>query len=195
MYYHGVINGLVDEKILSILKEKEINSASRRKSTNSIGFNENDYISLCKYLGEETYKEHENNAFHKYILNNFCFIISEDLEVETPIFIENASTMNRFELMNMRIRNPNKRFSDMIDERQVYYVIPLEKIVAIGIPYNKKPVVGNLIKLSSFTYFTPDEYLDFIGKIESMAADLNIPIVDSSDPNFALVFEEKSKTK
>lgn len=127
MYYHGVINGLVDEKILAIFNDREISSASKRNSTNSIGFNENDYISLCKYLGEEVYKEHTNNAFHRYILNNFCFIISDDIEAETPVFIENASTMNRFELMNMRIKNPNKRFSDIIDERQARYFIPFEK--------------------------------------------------------------------
>ncbi len=195
MYYHGVVNGLVDEKLLDILKDREISSASKRMLVNRIGFNEGDYISLCKYMGEEVYKSHPNNAFNKYIIDNFCFIISDDIEVEKPVYIEDASTMNRFDLMKLRTDNPDKRFSDLIDEYQARYFIPFEKVIAIGIPYHRTPTISNLIKLSNFTYFTPDEYSEFISKIESIAEDYGIPVVDSSNPEFMLEFEERRRAK
>lgn len=195
MYYHGVINGLVDKKILSILQDREIRSASKRNSVNSVGFNENDFISLCEYMGEEVYKNYPNNAFSKYIVGNFCFVIADDIDVQKPEFIENASTMDRFALMKLRIEHPEKRFSDIIDERQAHESVPFDKIVAIGIPYKKMPTVSNLIKLSAFTYFTPSEYVEFIGEVERQAASLGIPVVDSSSPEFALTFEENKNVK
>ena len=67
MYYHGVINGLVKEKILSILKDREINSARSRNINNKIGFNGIDYISICCYFGQDIYNKYHNNAFNKYV--------------------------------------------------------------------------------------------------------------------------------
>ena len=67
MFFHGVINGLVDQKILQILKDGKIKSAAKRNNINNRGFNEMDYISVCEYLGEDIYKDNPNNAFHKYL--------------------------------------------------------------------------------------------------------------------------------
>ena len=189
MFFHGVINGLVDQKILQILKDGKIKSAAKRNNINNRGFNEMDYISVCEYLGEDIYKDNPNNAFHKYILDNFCFIIS-DIDVEMPIFIKDGATMNRFELIKLKNNNPDKRYSDIIDERQVKDEISLSKVIAIGIPYHPTMVDG-YIKLSSFTFMTPKEYQEFVHKIESYAQGLGITIVDSSNPHFVETISNK----
>lgn len=196
MYFHGVINGLVNKKVLEILRDQEIKSARKRNDVNNVGFNENDFISICEYLGEDIYADYPNNAFHKYILNNFCFIISNDIDCEMPIFIPNAATMNRFELIKLRRENPKRRFSDIIDERQVRDSIPFDKVIGIGIPYGLEEENG-FIKLSSFTFLTPDEFQEFIRTIENYAAMLGIKVVNSSDPTFSLTFKtnELKKTK
>ena len=196
MYFHGVINGLVNKKVLEILRDQEIKSARKRNDVNNVGFNENDFISICEYLGEDIYADYPNNAFHKYILNNFCFIISNDIDCEMPIFIPNAATMNRFELIKLRRENPKRRFSDIIDERQVRDSIPFDKVIGIGIPYGLEEE-NDFIKLSSFTFLTPDEFQEFIWTIENYAAMLGIKVVNSSEPTFPLTFKtnELKKTK
>lgn len=194
MYYHGIVNGLVDKKIISILNDKEIKSASRSGYTKKIGFNENDFISISTYLGEEVYEKYPNNAFHKYILNNFCFVIDESIPAIQPVFLENAKTMNPFELFALKRENPDKRFSDIIDERQVKDYISFDKIVAIGIPYNLQPIDG-FIKLSDFCYLTVDEFLKLIKTVEEYASSLNIPIVDSTNKDLGFMFETKENKK
>ena len=194
MYFHGVINGLVTKKFLEIIRDREIKSAAKRNDVNNTGFNENDYISVCEYLGEDVYEKYPNNAFHKYVLNNFCFVISSDIEVEMPIFIPDASTMNRFDLIKLRRENPLKRFSDIIDERQVKDSIPFDKIKAIGIPYGLEEVDG-FIKLSSFTFLTEEEFQKFVSTIENYAATLGIKVFNSSDPSFPLTLKDKGLKK
>ncbi len=194
MYFHGVINGLVTKKVLEIIRDREIKSATKRNDVNNTGFNENDYISVCEYLGEDVYDNYPNNAFHKYVLNNFCFVISSDIEVEMPVFIPDASTMNRFDLIKLRRENPDKRFSDIIDERQVKDSIPFDKIKAIGIPYGLEEVDG-LIKLSSFTFLTKEEFQEFIETLERYAATLGIKVFNSSDPSFPLTLKDKGLKK
>lgn len=190
MYYHGIVNGLVDKKVLNILNSREIKSASRLGYSKKIGFNENDYISICSYLGEEVYAKYPNNAFHKYILNNFCFIIDSSITVEQPVFLENAKSMSVFELFNLKRNNPDKRFSDIIDELQVINYIPFEKVISIGIPYNLEPING-FIKLSDFCILTSEEFLNLIKTVEEYAQNLGIEVVDSTNPDLGLMFEGK----
>ena len=194
MYFHGVINGLVTKKVLEIIRDREIKSATKRNDVNNTGFNENDYISVCEYLGEDVYDNYPNNAFHKYVLNNFCFVISSDIEVEMPVFIPDASTMNRFDLIKLRRENPDKRFSDIIDERQVKDSIPFDKVLAIGIPYGLEEVDG-FIKLSSFTFLTKEEFQEFIETLERYASTLGIKVFNSSDPSFPLTLKDKGLKK
>lgn len=194
MYYHGIVNGLVDKKILNILRDKEIRSASRMGYSKKIGFNENDFISISAYLGEEVYEKHPNNAFHRYILNKFCFVLDDSLPVEQPVFLENAKTMNPIEFFNLKRTNPDKRFSDIIDEVQAKDFIPFDKVVAIGIPYNLQPVDG-FIKLSDFCYLTNDEFLALINTVEEYASSLGITVVDSTNPDLGLMFENKKMQK
>ncbi len=194
MYYHGVVNGLVDKKVLDILKKREISSASRLGYTKRIGFNENDFISICSNMGEEVYGTGVNNAFNKYIKNNFCFVISDSIKAEKPVYVPNASKMGVLELFNLRQNNPDKRFSDIIDEYQVKDYISFENIVAIGIPYNLK-IEDGYIRLSKFCSLTADEFLELINKVESVASDLGILVVDSSSKEFATMFDEEKKVK
>ena len=188
MYYHGVVNGLVDKKVLDILEKREISSATRMGLTKRIGFNENDYVSICSNMGEEVYSSGVNNAFNKYIKNNFCFVISDSIEVEKPVYIPDASKMGVLELFNLRRDNPDKRFSDIIDECQVRDFISFEDIVAIGIPYNLKAHDG-YIRLSNFCSLTTDEFVELINKVEEIAGEMGIPVVDSSSLAFGKMFE------
>lgn len=194
MYYHGVVNGLVDKKVLDILKKREISSAARMGVNKRIGFNGNDYVSICSNMGEEVYSTGVNNAFNKYIVNNFCFVIDDDIEVQKPEYIPDASKMGALELFNLRRNNPDKRFSDIIDEFQVRDCIPFDKVVAIGIPYNLK-VQDGVIKLSNFCLLTVSEFLDLVGKVEKEGSELGIPVVDSSSKEFITMFEEEKKIK
>ncbi len=93
--------------------------------------------------------------------------------------------MNRFELIKMRRENQDKCFSDLIDERQVRDSIPLNQVIAIGIPYQLKSV-DCFYKLSSFTYLSLSEYQEFLKQIETYAKEIGSDIVDSSNPTFPL---------
>ena len=194
MYYHGVVNGLVDKKVLDILKKREISSAARLGYTKRIGFNENDFISVCSNMGEEVYNTGVNNAFNKYIKNNFCFVIDDSIEVEKPEYIPNASKMGTLELFNLKRNNPNKRFSYIVDEYQVKDYISFDKVVAIGVPYGLKVQDGEII-LSNFCYLKPEEFLELIGKVEKIAEELGIPVVDSSSKEFLTMFDGEKKIK
>lgn len=80
MYYHGIVNGLVTDKVVKIFERGEISSTARLGGSKKIGFNENDYISVCVNHGDEVYDKNPNNAFRKYILNHFCFVIDDSVE-------------------------------------------------------------------------------------------------------------------
>ncbi len=185
---------MVDKKVLDILEKREISSATRMGVRKSIGFNENDYVSICSNMGEEVYSTGVNNAFNKYIKNNFCFIIDEAIEARKTIYLPDVSKLGTLELFNLRRENPGKRFSDIIDEYHVRDCISLDKVIAIGIPYNLKPIDG-YIKLSNFCFMTIDEFLAFIKKVEEYAENLGLKIVDSSVPEFELMFEDKKIKK
>lgn len=189
MYYHGVVNGLVTDKILKILDGREIASMSRLGASKRIGFNENDYISVCVNLGEDVYSKYPNNAFNKYIVDHFCFVIEEDIPAIKTEYID-TSGISAFDLNRLKSNNPNKRFSDIIDEYQVRDCIPIEKIIAIGIPYDIEETNG-FIKLSNFCFLTRDEFLDFIKQVEGISNDLGLKIVNSSSNEFKSLFNNK----
>lgn len=191
MYYHGVINGLVDKKLLSIFERGEISSSKRMGINKNNGFNEGEFISLCKNLGEEVYNKYpNNNAFNKYIVDNFCFIIDEDISASEVEFIPEAKDMSALDLFNLKRNNKDKRFSDLVDEYQAYDYIPLSHVVALGIPYDKE-VVNGYVKLSSFCMLTVDEFRELIKKVEDKANKLGIKIINSSDYDVITKFESK----
>lgn len=192
MYYHGVINGLVDQKIVGMLTEGEIKSASKRNDGYNNGFNDMDYISVCEYLGEDVYESHPNNAFHTYVANHFCFIMSDDIEAQEPSLLSREETSDRFGLMRRRLQHPEERFSDLIDERQIRDTVPVDKVIAIGIPYNLEAKDG-FVKLSSFSYLTMEEFANLVHFVEELASSLGIDVVDSSDPGFPRVLQNRRR--
>lgn len=183
MYFHGVINGMVDKKVLDILTTREIKASKKMNSNKMISFNGDEHVSICTYLGDEVYAKYPNNAFYKYIMNHFCFIIRDNIVVEKPIFIEDMCGMNSLEIFNLQKNNPDKRFSDIIDELQVKGNIPFANVMGIGIPYNLEMING-FIKLSDFCFLTKEEFLNFIKEVEKLASDLGLIIYDSSSPLF-----------
>lgn len=190
-YFHGVANGLVDKKVIYILNKREISSARRLGIPKRIGFNEEDFVSVCSNMGQEFYDTGINNAFNKYIVNHFCFIIDGSIEVCKPEFIPEASKMSTLDLFNLKRNNPDKRFSDIIDEYQVRECIPFDNVIAIGIPYSLGSKHGQ-IKLSDFCYLTETEFLELIEKVERIASDLGIPIVDSASLEFVTMFSDSA---
>lgn len=190
MYYHGVVNGLVDKKILSILDKREISSTRRMGISKKIGFNEDDFISICSNMGDEVYSTGVNNAFNKYIVNHFCFVIDDSIKAEKPEYIPDASKMNALDLFNLKRNNPDKRFSDIIDEYQVRDCISFDDIVAIGIPYGLKPKDESIV-LSNFCFLTVDEFMELVKRVEEVAIELGIPVVDSSSLDFKTMFENR----
>lgn len=192
-YYHGVVNGLVNDKVVKIFESGEIASAARLGGSKRIGFNENDFISVCVNLGDEVYDKHSNNAFRKYILNHFCFVIDENVVAEKTEYIPDAEKMSAFLLHNLKMSNPDKRFSDIIDEYQIRDYVPLEKVVAFGIPYNLEEKDG-FIKLSNFCYLTREEFDSFVRMVEGMARDINLKVLDSSSDDFGEYFNNRSKS-
>lgn len=194
MYYHGVVNGLVNEKVIKILECGEISSSSRMGVSKRIGFNENDYISVCVNLGEDVYKEHPNNAFNKYIVNHFCFVIDDSVEAYKTEYIPDAEKMNILDLYRLRSCNPDKRFSDIIDEYQIKSCIPLDKVIAIGIPYSLEENDG-YIKLSNFCFLTRDEFLELIRRVEEKAHDIGLKVVDSSSEDFCSMFDRNNRVR
>ena len=191
MYYHGIVNGLVTDKVLKILENREISSMSRLGIRKRIGFNENDYISICANLGEDVYSKYSNNAFDKYIMNHFCFIIDEDIPAIKTEYID-SNGISAFDLYRLKSNNPDKRFSDIIDEYQVLGCIPIDKIVAIGIPYDLE-VTDGFIKLSNFCFLNREEFCDFIKQVEEIANDLGLRIVNSSSSEFRSMFKNSKK--
>lgn len=179
MFYHGVVNGLVRNKILKILEQQEISSASRMEYSKQIGFNENNYVSVCVNLGNEVYSEYPNNAFNSYIINHFCFVIDDSITAEPTEYLADIRNMGPFELNNLKRQNPNKRYSDIIDEYQVKDYIHLSKVIAIGIPYNI-PENDGFIKLSDFCYLTREEFDELVREVEDIANSLGLKIVDST---------------
>lgn len=192
MYYHGIINGIVPDKVIRILESGEISSATRMGASKKIGFNENDYVSVCKNLGEEVYADYPKNAFKKYVVNHFCFIIEDSIDAEAVEFIPDAEKMSAFELHKLKLANPCKRFSDIVDEYQVRDYIPLDKVIGIGIPYSLDEVDG-YIKLSNFSFLTREEFDSFIKKVERMAYDKGLKVFDSSIDSFGNCIDKNSK--
>lgn len=194
MYYHGIVNGLVSDKVINILENGELSSATRMGESKRIGFNENDYISVCVNLGDDVYENYPNNAFNKYIVNHFCFVIDGSVDAIKTEFIPDAKEMSGFDLNNLRRFNPDKRFSDIVDEYQIRDYVPLDKVIAIGIPYGLEEVDG-LIKLSNFCFLTRDEFETFIKQVEEMASDNGLEVVDSTSKEFSNMFENMGKEK
>jgi len=154
---------------------------------------EKEEILLLKQVGFNNYKNLKIILKKLIIFNIIIFTFSILIFDIIVLIINKAFTFN-IELFNLKRDNPDKRFSDIIDEYQAKDFIPFDKVVAIGIPYNLEVQNGE-IRLSNFCTLTVDEFLSLIKKVEDCADRLGIKVVDSSSPEFDLMFEDKKNKK
>lgn len=141
VFYHGIKEWYDPYtsilKMLEIIESGGLKSRRLQSKPSSLGFNGNDYISVCERKNDEEYGKYPNNAFYNYIVFRFCFIISPSIEA-LPVQYIDCQKYSSFAEANVYMRGyPNVRFSDMFDEWQVKDEILLSDIVGIGLPVHK----------------------------------------------------------
>lgn len=161
-FYHGT--SLYN--MLDILQCGEIKSQRNLGYNFGIGNNGLDYISLCNKLDDSLYDNYLHNAFIKYIKDNYCFIISDEV---SAIKAEYNSKLNK-----------NYRYSDKIDEYQVKNSIGLDYIIGIGIPFSI---------LSNISEERNSDKKNILNNIIELAKIYNLDIIDTSDNNFVEKYE------
>lgn len=148
IFYHGIfcndISQAFDsielyaiETMIKIIETGGLKSRRLQGTTSSYGFNGDDYISICSKESEEEYTKYPTSAYYTYINNNFCFIISDNIDA---IKIRYNTVNNYLDFMvicGLMRQIPNQRFSDMFDEWQVKDKINLGHFIGIGIPFDK----------------------------------------------------------
>lgn len=141
VFYHGIKDWYDPYtsilKILEIIESGGLKSRRLQNKTSSLGFNGNDYISVCERKKDEEYGKYSNNAFYNYIVFRFCFIISHSIEALPIQYIDCQKFASFAEAKEYMRSYPNVRFSDMFDEWQVKDEISLSDIVGIGLPVHK----------------------------------------------------------
>ncbi len=167
---------------LQILKQGKIKTKKDLRFTYDYGFNGLEHVSVCKKEEDELYQQYPNNAYQTYIYNHFCFLLREDLPAEKPIFMGSIN-LEQFEALK-RKGNQN-RYTDMIDEWQVYGSIPLSYVVAIGIP------IAQLEKEAM--YFLPTISFLRLKNLFRMARKLGLDIIDSSEEGFLEKYEQEKE--
>lgn len=147
-----------------------------------IGFNGNEYISLCNKENSYMYNfiDDRNNSYEEYIVNNFCFIISDRIDaIKTQDFSKKRSEISYADFYS--IAQGDIRYSDMFDEWQVKDEIKLDKIIGIGLPFNLVMSYKNMDK----------EFKKSIELLYSLARTLNIDIVNTENFNFVEYYEKE----
>lgn len=173
-FYHGIRTDV--NRLLQILTSGGIKS-KRLLGLSGFGYNEADYVSLCKKYPSREYKEYgeRTNAFYTYTFNSFCLIISDDI----PAFKLGLDDVG-FNSLDRGVLGV--RVSDMFDEWQVKDQIPLSSIIGIGIPIKGlKHMMGGSAK----------EEFETLRKVLLLAHALGLDIVDSSNPKFVEQYERK----
>lgn len=173
-FYHGIRTDV--KRLLQILTTGGI-KCKRLLGLSGFGYNEEDYVSLCKKYPSREYIEYgeRTNAFYTYIFNSFCLIISNDI----PAFKMGLDDVG-FNSVDRGILGV--RVSDMFDEWQVYEKVPLSSIVGIGIP---------LKDLKHIMRRQTKEEFETLRKVLLIANDLGLDIVDSSKENFVEKYEQE----
>lgn len=176
-YYHGVDSFRIFMKILS---DGEIKSARLLGKTLdedylNLGLNGLDYICLCNKLNKYVIG---NNSFESFIADSYCFIISDDIDVIKPVTFEWNDDLDYLEAKSKAL-NEGIQLSPFVDEYRTKYRITMDKIIGVGIPFDKK-------------------YIDFeeeARQIIAIAQALDLDIVDSSDEFFIEKYESKKYNK
>ena len=186
-YYHGTEK----ESFLSIIETGEIKcrrllvesniKLDRTWRLSLPGCNGLEYISLCN-TNEKSLID-KDSAYRTFIVNHYCFIISDEIDAIKTIYRYDNDSMKRYKKeYNKYLKDVDSteiRFSIMPDEYQVRGKITMNKIVGIGFP---------------FWHYRNN--LDELNKIFDLSYKLNLDAVDTANPYFIDEYESiKCKRK
>lgn len=171
--------------VLKILTTGGIKSKRLLGRKKQFGYNDLDYVSICKKYSKEEYDcAYGSTGFYKYVQDCFCFIISDEIDAMKTETIPKCYWYF-VDIVEKMKENPNARYSDMFDEWQVKNQIATSSIIGIGLPMRWLDGVDWKIFLNS---------LQELKEILSIAEALGLDIVDSSRENFVEEYElEKRK--
>lgn len=137
VFYHGIKPYYAPNEsisiMLQIISSGGIKCRRLQGVTSKLGFNGDDYISVCEGKSDYEYRKYPNNAFFRYIYYGFCFILSDDIPVIPVQYINRDDFDSYTEIIEYMSHYPDVRFSDLFDEWQVKDEIPLSYIVGIGL--------------------------------------------------------------
>lgn len=171
------LHGTDDIKtMIDIIRTNGIKSRRLQKNFRPGYFNTQDYISVCKKERDDLIFEHKISAFETFIKDEFCFIITDEINAIKTKFL-NPREFSTEEKMLKYVKKHNKtRYSDMYDEWQVKDEIPLNKIVGIGLPFSyiEERINENL----------DNGFFMNLKTLISLVVALNLDIVDTSDSMF-----------
>lgn len=196
-FYHGLKEGIDDydflfdkidcvEKMITIIESGGLKCRRLLKSRLTGGYNGDDYVSLCRKEENEKYREYPSSSFYTYIHDNFCFIISDEVDAIKTEYLNRYDFNNVLDIQDYIIEHEPERFSDMFDEWQVKDEIPLKYIVGIGVPLK---TVKSLRKFDS-------EHEKLVDKLFLLANSLGLDIVDTRSSDFIEEYESsKSEGK
>lgn len=202
IFYHGIFYNDISklfnsveleiiETMIKIIKTGGLKSRRRQGKTSAYGFNGDDYISICSKEDELEYSKYPTSAFYTYVNNNFCFIISDDIDAIKVRYNEVNRYIDFMVISELMRKFPNQRFSDMFDEWQVKDEISLSHIIGIGIPFCR---VSNIDK-------TGEDVKKKFAQLINLANKIGLDIIDTSDIQKIEAYErnilalEKSKRK
>ena len=178
-FYHGVDDLLTMLKIIDCgyIKSKRQLGFSKENDFNGL-----DYISLCNKESNDMYIGSTLNSFDNYIKNNFCFIISGDIDATKCEYIDISNcTEEQVKLLS----NSDVRYSDMFDEWQVKDEIKLDKIIGIGLPFSL---------VHSYKY-CDKEFEQYLHELYAWVRYLKLDIVNTDDFNFVECYEKEKNDK
>ena len=184
-FYHGLKDGMYFEpikcieKIIIILNSGGIKSKKLLGVNSNTGYNGLEYISLCRKENIEEYTKYPVSSFFTFIFNNFCFIISDEVDAIKTEYIDKTMFSNLYEMLKFLKENENQRYSDMFDEWQVKDFIPLKYIVGIGMPLK----TIEQLKVENV------EASIVIDKLYALIDTLNLDVVDTYSFNFVEQYE------
>ena len=176
-FYHGTdLDNLIsilltkEIKCRRILSEQNIKTSIRLHPSNP-GYNGKEYISVCM-PNIDSFSI--NSAYKLFIKNSFCAIIDGNIDATKTLDSSSQVVRNMYhsEYEQFKLNNEDSeyRFSDLKDEWQVRYSIPLNKIVGIAIPFKR---INNNI-------YNPKK----VKLLINLAKSNNLIILDSSDKIF-----------
>lgn len=176
-YYHGVDSFRIFMKILTDgeIKSARLLGKTLEKDYCNLGFNGLDFICLCNKVNEHALGY---DSFEYFIVDSYCFIISDDIDVLKPVVFNWDNEIDYLEA-KLKALNEGMQLSPFIDEYRTKYRITMDKIIGIGIPFDKNDI----------------DFKEEVKQIIAIAQALDLDIVDSSDEFFIEKYESKKYNK